>query len=163
MVYSPWALVRGLQVEAAEFTGRCVLCCIFEHGAWVYSPRCGVYRLRRRGLQIIRFYVVWVSGVQLRVYRRSCGFKAASCRFTDTNPRVYRRSCGFTGRNGVFTPRQARLLSYVDFASFMGAWFAARGAGFTGRGGGVYRSLRFMLMFRALGQGLQPDVAGFTC
>ena len=76
--------VLGLQVEAAGFTGRCVLCRYFEHGGGFTArgaglqPEVRVYKSRRRGLQVVAFYVVFSStgqGLQpeVRVYSRRCG------------------------------------------------------------------------------------------
>ena len=50
----------------------------------------------------------------------------------------------------------------------MGGWFTARGAGFTGRGGGVYKSCVLCCVsstgvgLQPAGRGLQVEAAGFT-
>ena len=77
--HGAWFTARGagLQAEAAGFTGRCFYVDFRARGK-VYSPRCWVYRLRRRGLQVIAFYVVFSGtgqGLQpeVRVYSPRCG------------------------------------------------------------------------------------------
>ena len=175
--------VLGLQVEAGGVYRSLRFMLIFRARGWVYSPRCGVYRLSRRGLQVIAFYVVFSGtgqGLQpeVRVYSPRCGVYRSRQRGLQVIAfiSIFEHRAWFTARGAGLQPEVRGLqIEAVGFTGRPllyrtgfehGARFTARGAGLQPRGaglqvagGGVYRSL-LLCRFSSTGQGLQPVGAG---
>ena len=113
--------VRGLPVEAAGFTGRCVLCRIFEHGAR-FTARCAGLQPEVRGLQ--------VEAAGLQVMRFMLYFRARG--------KVYSPRCGVyrSRRQGLHVVR-----FNVVWVSSTAQGLQPEVRGLLVAGGGFYRSL----------------------
>ena len=143
----------------------------------VYSPRCWVYRSRRRGLQVVGFYVdISSTGVGFTA-REMRGLQVEAAGFTGhcVLCRIFRHGAKFTAPEALGRGLQIEAAGFTGRCVLCcifehGAWVYSPRCG-------VYRSRRrglqvvrfYVAWVSSTGQGLQPEVrvyrlqaAGFT-